>query len=1605
MPASRRVIKDIIMANTSRTVLIIDNSPENLCLHEVDLTSEAAFAFEVLTEPYLQQALQRYQVCPPDVILLGLEDRPMADFTLLDQLSDGLGSGCPPIVVVGNQQVQVAVQAIKRGAADYLVRDQITGEDLRQTLSSAIENAELKQKLRLSQERFQTSVENLMDCFGIYTAMRDDAGKIVDFRIDYINRAACENNRMTREQQLGRGLCEILPGHIDSGLFKAYCHLVETGEPMIKDSVVFEDSFGSTQQLVRAFDIRATKLNDGFVASWRDITDRKRLEMELGYTVTSLQQEQQRLKELIDQAPVGIGISAPNGEVKVINDAMLRLYGLDRQSFEQRGMNWREFVPPERGERAERALEQLRQEGTFHPQEWDIVTADGRRVPLWMSANHLNDGTDDHVAFAINLTQLKQIQTTLQDERQLRRALDSLFCFVGVMTPNGTLIDANRTALDAAGLTLDDVVNRPFEETYWWSHSPQAQNDLRRAITQAAQGQTVRYDVEVRLRDDQLIVIDFALVPLFDGQGQVEYLVPSGIDVTQRKRAEASLLESQNQLQRQLAELENIYHSAPIGLNVLDRDLRFVRINQLLADINGISIDDHIGRTVREVLPGLADVAEQMLRPILETGEPLVNVEIRGETPAQPGVERIWLEHFLPIKQGDQVIAINTVCQEITQQKQTELALLQATERLDMALKSTPIILFNQDRRLRYTWIYNPFSDFSEASVLGRHDAELIDPESATYLTTLKQQVLDTGVSLREEVAIPNDGQTYYYDLTIDPIWDEQNTIAGITCAAVDVSDRVTAEKALRANEQLLRLALSGAQAGSWDWDIPADEVIWSRENCDLYGLDVSKRSPDYEDWYNAIHPDDRERASGEIAQVVEQRQPEFRSEFRIVHPQRGVRWLLSLGRLTVNAQGRPQHLSGINLDITERKLAEQRLQDSEERLRLGMQVAGFAMARIDYATDQVILSPEAAILYGLEPERLVVSRQRLHATFHPGDREELQQLIQQVLEPTGPGWFARDHRVVWPSGEVRWLSVRKQVFFAPGRPSPQPSYSVLVALDITQRKRAEKSLRRSEERYRTLFETMEDGFCVLEMMFDAENQPVDYRFLELNPAFEQHTGLHQAEGKTARQMLPDLEEHWFETYGRVALTGEPVRFENGSEVMNRWFEVYAFRLGGNTSRKVALLFKDISDRKAIETQRERLLRQEQDAREAAERANRIKDEFLAILSHELRSPLNPILGWSKLLQTRQLDEAKTQRALSTIERNAKLQTQLIDDLLDVARILRGKLKLTPKPVNLIGVIEAALDTVRTTATTKSITLNFIPPTPPTSSAPPTPPTVSGDAGRLQQIVWNLLSNAIKFTPSGGQVEVRLELTEESEGARGRDGEIVEWRDSEGGGPTTPHARITVTDTGQGISPDFLPHIFESFRQEDISITRKHGGLGLGLSIVRYLVEAHGGTITADSPGEGQGATFSVQLPLLPIDTTESAAVSSSPTPSLGGLRVMAIDDEADARTLLATILEFHSAEVLVLDNAREFMAQLPAFNPQILICDLSMPGMDGYSLIQQVRNLPPEQGGDIPAIALTAYAREEDKQRTMNSGFQHHIAKPFDLEELVQAVAQLVNG
>lgn len=387
-------------------------------------------------------------------------------------------------------------------------------------------------------------------------------------------------------------------------------------------------------------------------------------------------------------------------------------------------------------------------------------------------------------------------------------------------------------------------------------------------------------------------------------------------------------------------------------------------------------------------------------------------------------------------------------------------------------------------------------------------------------------------------------------------------------------------------------------------------------------------------------------------------------------------------------------------------------------------------------------------------------------------------------------------------------------------------------------------------------------------------------------------------------------------------------------------------------------------------------------AQAQAEQANRLKDEFLATLSHELRTPLNAILGWAQLLRSPRKTHEDHHHGLETIERNARAQAQLIEDLLDISRIVSGKMRLDVRTVDMATVIQSAIASVRLAADARHIRL--------TESIDRNVASVWGDPDRLQQVTWNLLSNAIKFTPEGGTVTASLKQTD-------------------------AHVEIAITDSGQGISPEFLPYVFERFRQADASTTRKYGGLGLGLAIVRHLVEQHGGTVRAASAGEDQGARFTVRLPVKsdsvsPEGARDDAGRSSTstssadPSPaSLHGIRVLVVDDEADTRELLIRMLEERNATVTAVDSAERALSILESNNTDVLVSDIGMPGVDGYELIRRVRALGKEKHGDIPAIALTAFARSEDRRRALAAGYQLHVPKPVGEDEIAAAITTLL--
>jgi PAS domain S-box-containing protein len=532
---------------------------------------------------------------------------------------------------------------------------------------------------------------------------------------------------------------------------------------------------------------------------------------------------------------------------------------------------------------------------------------------------------------------------------------------------------------------------------------------------------------------------------------------------------------------------------------------------------------------------------------------------------------------------------------------------------------------------------------------------------------------------------------------------------------------------------------------------------------------------------------------------------------------------------------------------------------------------------------------------------------------------------------------------------------------------------SICVVLDLTEQKRAQREAAEQHELVRTiadnaaaaLFTEDERGNCTY--MNPAAEAMTGFSFAELQGR-NLHDAIHHQQPDGSPLPAAECSLHPARM-GETRIGRHEVSLIKKSG--ERFSAICAAAPVVRDGRHVATVIEgyDVTEQKRSEREREQLLDSERAARGAAERALRVKDEFLAVLSHELRTPLNAVLGWTGMLRKGKLDPGTAARAIEVVERNARAEAQLIEELLDVSRIAAGKLRLEVQEVHPAEVVASTVDSVRPAAEAKRIHLTTV-------LAPGLGP-VSGDPGRLAQIVWNLLSNAIKFTPKGGRVSVSLD----------RMGSSVE---------------ISVSDTGQGIRADFLPYVFERFRQADSSTTRHHGGLGLGLSLVKSLVELHRGTVRAESEGEGRGATFVVSLPIAAVRRPEDEEATPGAWESLRGIRVLVVDDEEDTRELVRRLLADCEAEVVAVETAHEALEEVQRFRPDVLLSDIGMPQQDGYQLVRALRALGDENGGATPAAALTAFARPEDRQRALRAGFQMHVTKPVDANELISVVRSL---
>ena len=841
----------------------------------------------------------------------------------------------------------------------------------------------------------------------------------------------------------------------------------------------------------------------------------------------------------------------------------------------------------------------------------------------------------------------------------------------------------------------------------------------------------------------------------------------------------------------------------------------------------------------------------------------------------------------------------------------------------------------------------------------------------------------------------------------------------GLTSYLHDITERKAGEQALRDSAQRLRVALAAGKLGDWSWDAASDQLTLGPRAAELFELPAGAPTS-----WPALHArlleEDREPAKAAFL-LARAGRTDYNIECRMRRSDGVLCWLSIIGQGNYGAGGALLGVIGMVRDITQRKMAEDSLRQGEQELRaLANSIPQLAwIANFDGA---MTWYNERWYEYtGASPEQAIGSG--WHAVYDPSCVEQMLKRWEQSLRSGQP--FEMEFPIRGADGHFRWFLTRAN----PVRDSAGRLLRWFgTSTDVDQVKRVQEALRDETNILELLNSTGTalagtlDLRALLQEVSDAATRISGARFGAFfyngdsngaaaplytlsgadAPAFKQlgparagtlsGRGAVRVDDLQAEPEQAGVAPQWDDAHGQPPLRSclaLPVLSRSGAQIGSLFlghplpgmFTARSERLVGGLAAQAGVALDNTRMYEAAQQaaeERKALLDSERSARTEAERTNQMKDEFLATLSHELRTPLSAILGWAQVLRRGTRDQADLHRGLQSIERNARAQAQLIEDLLDMSRITSGKVLLEMQSIMPASFIDAAIEALRPAADAKNIRLD--------TDIDPAAGAIAGDPSRLQQVIWNLLSNALKFTPKDGAVRIAVRASGD-------------------------HVDITLSDSGIGIKPEFLAHVFERFRQADASTTRKHGGLGLGLAIVKHLVEQHGGTVRAASAGEGLGASFTVQLPLASAhDATPRLARSYAPPAAppasdmqlldLSHLKVLVVDDEADARELIERILSDCQAEVFTAADAPQALQLLLNERPDVLVSDIGMPDVDGFDLLGLVRALGPERGGALPAIALTAFARSQDRQRALDIGFLAHVSKPVEPSQLIAAVA-----
>jgi PAS domain S-box-containing protein len=935
------------------------------------------------------------------------------------------------------------------------------------------------------------------------------------------------------------------------------------------------------------------------------------------------------------------------------------------------------------------------------------------------------------------------------------------------------------------------------------------------------------------------------------------------------------------------------------------------------------------------------------------------------------------------------------------QLERDRLAFVLSATGLGLWFNTLPLEQLNWDERTRELFFVRPHEEATIDLFWSRLHPDDREPTRLAIEEALQQHKL---YQIDHRAINPETQEIRWIRSTGQATYADDGTAIRFDGINYDVTERIRGAEELRQSEAEFRLLANTVPQIVWTNDAQGQIIYVNDQWREFSGLTLAETA-DPEAVQQVIHPDDRHRAFAQWETAL-QTGASYQVEARMRQAQTGLyHWFLVRNEPFKDAAGRVLRWFGTSTDITERKRRELQtefLAEVSQELILGRSEAdllpilaikiGEFFEASNCAFAKFELAEQKAIVYA---DWRKESDQPSWVGEYPVAEFAIPELWQRLIsaQPIVVDDVYSDPSTAPYAERYQALQVRsflnapfvsdRGIQFAIVLHRSQPYHWRSDETELLQELAAR--VWASLERDRVAAD-LQQKTAILNVINEASPTPIFIKNRQGQIIYANPVTL-AVLGKTAEETIGardcDLYPHLgdairvMENDRRIMESGQTEVFEESPDGIRTFLSIKApyYNSAGEVIGLIGLS-NDISDRVRLEHEREHLLQREQAARAAAEQANRIKDEFLAVLSHELRTPMNPIMGWANLLKSGRLSPERIPEAIAVIERNAKLQMQLIDDLLDISRIIQGKLTLEAASVDLQTVIQAAIDTVRLASEAKAISIHTA----------LSPCLVTGNAGRLQQAVWNLLSNAIKFTPKGGQIHVTLSAT-----------------------PTT--AQVQVTDTGKGISAEFLPHVFEHFRQEDGAITRQFGGLGLGLAIARQVVELHGGQMSVASPGEGQGATFTMELPLAPtaLEPVHPERAEKSTLPDLSHLRILAVDDEPDSLYIIAFMLEHAGATVSQAVSGFDALAKIQQSREElafdVLVSDIGMPEMDGYLLLQQIRQQEQqEQLRSLPAIALTAYAGEHEQQQAIAAGFDRHLPKPVEPAQLIQAIFDLYN-